>query len=97
MEYTTLNPRGVRSDIEIFPLTSRLPSLDGKVVYCIEQNRPVFMEELSKKLAQFVPGTKFVFIRKPGGFANDDLELLMIRLPSFLNVIKKGRTPKVWG
>ena len=75
MEYTVLNPRGLRSRLDIVPLTQRLPSLDGKVVYCVEQNRPVFMEELSKRLIKYIPEAKFVFKLKPGGFQSDDMEL----------------------
>ncbi len=74
-KYTLLNPRGFQNDIKLNPISPRLPSLEGKLVYCIAQDRPVFMEQLAKQLPEFIPGVKIVFKIKPGGFSKEDPEL----------------------
>ncbi len=75
MKYTVLNPRGYQNDIKLEPISLRLPGLEGKVVYCVAQDRPVFMEQLAKRLPEFIPGVKIVFKHKPGGFTREDPEL----------------------
>jgi hypothetical protein len=57
------------------PISPRLPSLEGKVVYCIAQDKPVFTEELARQLRKYAPGVKVVFKRKPGWIRTDDPEL----------------------
>jgi hypothetical protein len=77
MEYSALNPRGLRQSIDRLPLSPRLPNLNGKIVYCVEMfNRRVFMKELSKRLAKYAPGVKTVYKEKLEGFAGSDKELL---------------------
>jgi hypothetical protein len=74
-KYTVLNPRGSQNDVKLYPLSQRLPTLEGKTVYCIAQDRPVFMEHLAQQLPEFIPGVRIVFKNKPGGFTGDDPEL----------------------
>jgi hypothetical protein len=69
MKYSALNPCGLRQTMERFPLSPRLSSLDGKVVYCVEIfGKPVFMKEVAKRLPKYAPGVKAVFKEKIGGF-----------------------------
>lgn len=75
MQYTVLNPRGLQNDIKLEPISPRLPGLKDKLVYCVAQDRPVFMEHLAKRLPEFIPGVKIVFKNKPGGFSKEDPEL----------------------
>jgi hypothetical protein len=75
MKYAVLNPRGVREDIERHSLSPRLKSLAGKTVYCVAQDRSIFMEELANHLTKYAPGVKTVFRIKPGGFAVESPEL----------------------
>jgi len=73
--YTVLNPRGVRQSMKRVPISPRLQSLDGKVIYCISQDRPVFTEEISKRFGEGVPGVKVVYKVKQDWIRQDDHEL----------------------
>lgn len=76
MEYSALNPRGVRQSRERFPISPRLPGLKGKVVYCVEMyNRYNFMQEIAKRLEKYAPGVKTVYMEKTEGFAGADSKL----------------------
>ena len=69
MKYSALNPSGLRQTMDRFPLSPRLPSLDGKVVYCVEIfARPDFMKEVARRLPEYAPGVKAVFKAQAGGF-----------------------------
>jgi hypothetical protein len=75
MKYTVLNPRGVREPIKRTALSPRLETLDGKTIYCVAQDRPFFTEEVAKRLAEALPGSKVVYRKKPGWIRSTDQEL----------------------
>jgi hypothetical protein len=75
MEYTVLNPSGVREVIKRTPISPRLKSLDGKTIYCVAQDRPFFTEEVAKHLARALPKSKVVYRKKPGWIRETDQEL----------------------
>ena len=74
-KYTVLNPQGIRQSMDRVPLSPRIGNLDGKVVYFVSQDKPVYTEELAKRFSMRVPGAKTVFKKKPGWVSSDDLEL----------------------
>lgn len=55
MVYTVSNPRGSRPEVEIVPMNPHLPGLDGKVVCCVAEDRPVFIEVFSKRWSKYTP------------------------------------------
>jgi len=75
MDYTVLNPRGIRETIERTPLSPRLTGLDGKTIYVVAQDRPFFTEEVAKHLAAALPASTVVYRRKPGWIRDVDEEL----------------------
>ena len=75
MEYTVLNPQGLRRGVARVPISPRLASLKDKVVYCITQDKPVLTEELSKRLSQDAPGVKVVFKKRIGWIKADNADL----------------------
>ena len=75
MEYIVLSPQASRRSIPRTPISPRLDTLKGKVVYVIAQDKPLLTEEFGKRLAKHVPGTKIVFKRRIGWIAEENLEL----------------------
>jgi hypothetical protein len=75
MEYAVLNPSGLKPTMDRVSPSPRLSSLNGKTVYCIAQDRLLFMGEIAKYLQKHAPGVQTVVKRKPGGFAKEDPEL----------------------
>jgi len=75
MQYTVLDPRGIREPIKPTPLSPRLETLKGKTIYCVSQDRPLFTEEISKRLAETLPDTKVVYRKKPGWIRETDQDL----------------------
>jgi len=74
-EYSVLNPCGTRQVLEKIPLSPRLNTLEGKVVYFVEvSGRPLYMQELTSRLKNRVPGVRTVFRLKPHGPMTDDPE-----------------------
>ncbi len=74
--YSALNPRGIRKDIKRIPLTPRLEALEGKTVYCIGQDRQIYMEEIARQLSRNLPDTKIVFRKKPGWVLDSSTALM---------------------
>ena len=75
--YSVLNPSGIRPTVDRIPLSPRLASLKGKVVYFVEALRdavPDLLEELAKRLPQYAPGVKTVYRKKPTGWQTDHPE-----------------------
>jgi hypothetical protein len=62
--YTVLNPQGVRRPIDRVIMNPRLPSLVGKTVYVVAQDRIPFTQELANRFQAYVPGIKVEFRRK---------------------------------
>jgi hypothetical protein len=75
MKYKVLNPCGMREVIQRIPISPRMKSLDGKTVYVVAQDRPNFMEELSKRMVKALPDTKVVYRKKQGWIREIDQEL----------------------
>jgi len=75
MNYTVLNPQGIREPIKRIPISPRLSDLNGKVIYCVAQDRPVFTEEISKRFSEAVPEAKIIYRQKPGWIRDEDQEL----------------------
>lgn len=75
MDYTVLNPRGIREVIKRTPISPRLTSLEGKTVYVVSQDRPLYTEEISRQLKAALPGSKVVYRRKPGWIRETDDQL----------------------
>jgi hypothetical protein len=75
MNYTVLNPKGIRETIKRTPLSPRLASLDGKTIYVVAQDRPFFTEEVSERLAAALPTSTVVYRKKPGWIRETDQEL----------------------
>jgi hypothetical protein len=74
-EYTVLNPQGIRQTRDRIPISPRLDSLDGKVVYFICQDKPAYTEELANRFSKRVPEAKTVYRMKPSWVRSDDPEL----------------------
>lgn len=75
MKYTVLNPQGLREIIKRTPLSPRLPNLEGKTIYFIAQDRPVFSEEVARHLSSALPTSRVVFKTKRTWISQDDPEL----------------------
>jgi len=75
LKYTVLNPQASRESLVRTPISPRLDSLKGKVVYCIAQDKPILTEELGKRLSQYIPGVKVVFKRRIGWITADNATL----------------------
>jgi hypothetical protein len=75
MKYKVLNPCGMREIIKRIPISPRLKNLDGKTVYVVAQDRPNFMEELSKRLSKALPGSEVIYRKKQGWIREVDQEL----------------------
>ena len=75
MKYKVLNPCGMREVIQRIPISPRLKNLDGKTVYVVAQDRPNFMEELSKRLSKALPGSEVIYRKKQGWIREVDQEL----------------------
>lgn len=76
--YAALNPRGLEPEIKLIPPSSRVPDLNGKVVYCVSQGpgeERAFLEKVAEQLPKYAPGVKVVFVKKPGVYMSDDPEL----------------------
>jgi hypothetical protein len=75
LDYTVLSPQTSRPSVARTPISPRLTSLKGKVVYCIAQDKPVLTEELGKRLSKYIPGVKVVFKKRIGWITADNNDL----------------------
>ena len=78
MLYVALNPRGIKPDVEEIPMGSRVPDLDGKVVYCISQTfggADIFLQKVAEALPHYAPGARAEYRKKPAFYGTDDPEL----------------------
>lgn len=76
--YAVLNPSGNRPSVGITPITPRVSSLNGKVVYCVSQHvrgADTFQRKVVELLPHFAPGVKAIYIDKPDAFNVDSPEL----------------------
>jgi hypothetical protein len=76
--YEALNPRGIKSEVKITPLTPRVSNLSGKVVYCVSQhigNADIFQKKVAEHLAKYAPGVEAVYVSKEGWYGVDEPEL----------------------
>jgi hypothetical protein len=75
MKYAVLNPSGLKPTMDRVPPSPRLPSLNGKMIYCVAQDRPLFLGEIAKYIQKHAPRVQAIVKKKPGGFAREDPEL----------------------
>ena len=68
--FTVLDPRGIDPDRQIFPLSPRLPTLEGKTVNVINLHggNEKAIESIAPALQKAVPACKVVYFRTDGGF-----------------------------
>ena len=68
-KYQVLNPEGILQEVEIYALSPRLESLDGKTIYIIQgEADPTIMPVLAERLPETYPDTTFVYIDTHGSF-----------------------------
>jgi hypothetical protein len=72
VEYSVLDPRGIRQSIQRFALCPRPRSLDGKVIYFIAQDRPLFTGKVAKHMQKIYPNSKIIFRNKQNWIKSDD-------------------------
>jgi hypothetical protein len=77
--YEVLNPRGIPRPIELKPLVTRIPDLNGKVVYVINVTRKVQSEEVMEAVANFLrerfPRAEVIHVLRKLNYHLDEPEL----------------------
>ena len=72
---TVLNPLGTPPPIDLVPLSPRLDTLDGKIIYIVDAKFPAseqFGGELVKILRDRYPATTWLYKQKAGSYFDDD-------------------------
>jgi hypothetical protein len=78
---SVLNPEATNAMVPRLPLTARLSSLQGKVIYMVDigwggpEAGYDVLQVISKRLAQDTPTVKTVVLRKKGAYSADDPDL----------------------
>lgn len=75
---TVINPRGQLPPRRLFPMASRLDSIEGKTIYIVDIRWPYtqqFTEELLKVLSERYPNTTFIRREKAGPYGEADPKL----------------------
>jgi hypothetical protein len=76
-----LNPEATNAMVPRLPLTARLSSLEGKVIYLVDigwggpEAGYDVLQVISKRLARDTPTVKTVVLRKKGSYSADDPDL----------------------
>jgi len=75
LNYSVLNPTGIREPLKRQPISPRPDSLVNKTIYVVAQDRPVFTYEISKRLIKALPQTEIVYRKKQGWIQVEDTDL----------------------
>ena len=79
MSYEVLNPRGTRQPPKLTPLVPRIPDLNGKTVYVVNNTRKVQVEEVMEAIASLLrerfPGAKVEHVLRKLNYYLDEPEL----------------------
>lgn len=78
VQYEVVNPRGSIPPIKLLPLVSRVPDLNGKVLYIVNTRKPHAEETLlavASSVKERFPRAEIKYIMKKTSYRDDEPEL----------------------
>ena len=70
-----VNPKGTPPPVKLVPMAARLPSLDGKTVYFVDDGFPgadSLLHQMQRWFGQNMAGVTTVYRKKVGSYMEDD-------------------------
>lgn len=74
-KFTAVSPKGTPPAVQLYSMTPRLDTLDGKTIYLVDTGffgGGLLLQEMQGWFQQNMPSVKTVFRKKAGGWAADD-------------------------